>query len=180
VAKSTRVISVVGKKNSGKTTLVVALAQEWSRKRLRVGTIKHGTHPTTIDAEGTDTWKHIHEGHAERALLDGPGGRVLFEQADGETDPLSFVRRFMSDMDVVLVEGFTSSVIPKIEVFRSAAHTAPRYQRDLPNAATWIAIVTDGKDLGVPIPQFRFSDTGLLMTLTAIAWDAAIVLPREA
>jgi molybdopterin-guanine dinucleotide biosynthesis protein B len=176
VAKSTRVISVVGKKNSGKTTLVVALAQEWSRKGLRVGTIKHGSHPATIDAEGTDTWKCINEGHAVRALIDGPGGRALFEQADGESDPLVITRRFMSDLDIIITEGFTDSTIPKIEVFREAEHAKPRYRTDLANASSWVAIVTDGKELDVPVPQFRFSDTGLLMALTAIAWNAALVL----
>lgn len=176
MAKSTRVISVVGKKNSGKTTLVVALAQEWSRKGHRVGTVKHGSHPATLDAEGTDTWKFIKEGHAARALIDGPGGRALFEPTEDQSDPLELIRRFMADMDIVIVEGFTSSAIPKIEVFRHAEHKTPRYDVNLPNADSWIAIVTDGKELNIPVSQFRFSDTGLLMALTAIAWDAAMVL----
>ena len=42
-------ITVVGRKNSGKTTLVVQLAAELRRRGLRVMTIKHGSHNFNID-----------------------------------------------------------------------------------------------------------------------------------
>ena len=38
------IVSIVGKKNSGKTTLTVALAAELKRRGWRVATIKHGHH----------------------------------------------------------------------------------------------------------------------------------------
>lgn len=177
MAKPTRVVSVVGKKNSGKTTLVVALAQEWARKGYHVATIKHGSHPATLDTKGTDTWRHMHEGNARRTLIDAPGGRVMFEPSDQDSsDPVALVRRYMRDMDMVIVEGYTSSDLPKVEVFRAETHEKPRYDESLPNADRWIAIVTDGALLDVTVPHFRFSDTGLLVTLTAIAWDGALVL----
>jgi len=156
--------------------MVVALAQEWTRKGFRVATIKHGSHAATLDTEGTDTWRHMREGHVLRTLIDAPGGRVLFESQEDGADPITLVRRFMSDMDMVIVEGFTDSDLPKVEVFRAAAHEKPRYDPSLPNADRWIAIVTDGAKLDIDVPHFRFSDTGLLMTLTAMAWDCALVL----
>ncbi len=156
--------------------MVVALAQEWTRKGFRVATIKHGSHPATLDAEGSDTWRHMHEGSSLRTLIDAPGGRVLFEPSEDGADPVALVRRFMSDMDMVIVEGFTASDLPKVEVFRAAAHDKPRYDASLPNANRWIAVVTDGAKLDIDVPYFKFSDTGLLMTLTAIAWDGALVL----
>ena len=161
--------------------MVVALAQEWTRKGFRVGTIKHGSHPVTLDTKGTDTWRHMHEGNALRTLLDTPSGRTLFEpQEDApeqeRTDPIDLIRRFMSDMDMVIVEGYTDSDLPKVEVFRAAAHEKPRYDASLPNANRWIAVITDTARLDINVPYFRFSDTGLLVTLTAIAWDGALVL----
>ena len=64
---ATRIISIIGRKNAGKTTLTVALAAELARRGRRVMTIKHGHHPADVDRPGSDTWRHFHEGRAERA-----------------------------------------------------------------------------------------------------------------
>ena len=82
---ATRLISIEGKKNAGKTTLVVALVAELVRRKFRVMTLKHGTHAANLDHEGKDTWRHFHEGKAERVLLEAPGERVVFERTRAET-----------------------------------------------------------------------------------------------
>src|SRR5207247_938004 len=46
---ATRMMSIIGRKNAGKTTLLVALAAELVRRKFRVMTIKHGTHPADTD-----------------------------------------------------------------------------------------------------------------------------------
>jgi len=176
VARTVRVVSVVGKKNCGKTTLIVALAQEFTRRGLRVATVKHGSHPARLDDEGTDTWRHFHEGNADRVALVSPEGRVTFERHLGAVDPMAVVRDVMTDMDVVLVEGFTDASIPRIEVFRSAVHDAPRYHADHPCADQWFAMITDDRAIDVPFPTFRFNDTAWLVAITALAWDHAMQL----
>lgn len=176
MAKNTRVVSVVGKKNCGKTTLIVALAIEFQRKGRRVGTIKHGTHPATIDIEGTDTWKHAHEGSVPRVMLDAPDGRVLFERTDAPADPLDLVRMYFHDEDVVLLEGYTDSPVPKIEVFRGEIHESPHWSPDRANADKWFAMLVDDARIDVPFPKFRFSDTSWLVALSAMAWDNALVV----
>ena len=102
----TRIISVIGRKNAGKTTLMVALASEFVRQGRKVGTLKHGHHPALVDSEGTDTWRHYNEGHAERALIESPGQRVVFERTDRDAEPEALARRYMDGMDIVLAEGF--------------------------------------------------------------------------
>ena len=47
-----RIISVIGRKNAGKTTLTVALAAELVRRGRRVMTIKHGHQPADVDRPG--------------------------------------------------------------------------------------------------------------------------------
>ena len=100
----TRIISVIGRKNAGKTTLVVALASEFTRQRHRVGTIKHGHHPALLDTEGTDTWRHYHEGHARRAMIESPGQRVTFERTEADGDPEDLARRYMAAQQMVYTE----------------------------------------------------------------------------
>lgn len=171
-----RVIAVVGRKNAGKTTLVVALAQEFARRKRRVATIKHGHHPALIDTEGKDTWRHYHEGRAARVLLEGPGQRVVFERTDEESDPLALARRFMADMDIVLVEGFARAALPRIEVYRPSASAELLYAPDREDHARWVAIVTDDPAFEAAVPVIRFLDTSWLTTLASLAWDRALPL----
>ncbi len=174
---ATRVISIIGKKDAGKTSLVVALASEWVKRGRRVATIKHGAHPAEVDKPGTDTYRHYTEGMAERVLMEFPGGRVLFERTpQEEAEPLTLVRRYLGDADIVLVEGYKKAPLPKIEVHRKSRHQEPLFDPASPEAKQWVAMVTDDEMLRVAIPTFRFTDTGWLVTLAQLAWDRAVVV----
>lgn len=173
---ATRVISIVGKKDAGKTSLVVALASEWVKRGRRVATIKHGTHPADVDTAGTDTHRHFNEGMAEKVLMEFPGGRVMFERTKADGEPLALVRRYLGDVDIVIVEGFKKSSLPKIEVHRKSKHEEPLFDPASPDAKQWVAMVTDDEMLRVSIPTFRFTDTGWLVTLAQLAWDRAVAV----
>ena len=174
---ATRMISIVGKKDAGKTTLIVALAAELVRRKFRVMTIKHGTHAADWDQRGKDTWRHRHEGKAERVVLEAPGERVVWERRDQESDPKSLARRYLDGADMVLVEGFSDHALPKIETYRQACGPDPMWSADRPGADLWVAMVTDNAKFRAPFPVFRFSDTAWLVTIANIAWDRALILP---
>ena len=171
-----RLVSVVGRKDAGKTTLTVALAGEFVRRGRRVMTLKHASHPVQPDREGTDSWRHFHEGRAERTLLVAPETRMLLERAPDDTDPMELARRYLAGADIVLVEGFRKAALPKIEVFRKAVAAAPIWEAGLPDADDWIAIVTDGARPDARCPVLRFQDTMWLQFLANLAWDGAKVV----
>jgi molybdopterin-guanine dinucleotide biosynthesis protein B len=173
---ATRIISIIGKKDAGKTSLVVALANELRRK-LRVMTLKHGTHAADMDQQGKDTWRHWNEGRAERVLLEAPGERVLFERTAHEGDPISLAKRYLDGADIVLAEGFSGYPLPKIEVFRTVCGEKPIYDPARDNADQWVAMLTDHPSYRAPFPVFRFSDTSWLVALGNLAWDRARILP---
>jgi molybdopterin-guanine dinucleotide biosynthesis protein MobB len=175
---ATRIISVIGRKNSGKTTLAVALANELVRRGHRVMTIKHGHHPADADRRGSDTWRHFHEGGAERVLIASPQLRVLFERSPDDYDPVGLARRYMQGADIVLTEGYKAAALPKIEVFRRAAAAEPLYQPDAPNASQWVAVITDDPDFRAECTVLHFHDTIWLQLLTNLAWDRALVLEQ--
>lgn len=175
---ATRLISVVGRHNAGKTTLLVALAAEFTRRRHRVMTIKHGTHAATLDVTGKDTWRHLHEGKAERVVLEAAGERVIFERPRAESDPLVLARRYLDGADLILVEGFSGARLPKIEVYRPACGE-PLLNPARHDPADWVAVVTDDADYRAPCPVFRFTDTAWLVTLANLAWDRAKVLTPD-
>jgi len=172
---ATRIVSIIGRQNAGKTTLLVALANELRRRQFRVMTIKHATHQMQLDTEGKDTWRHFQEGRAERVLLEAPGERVLFERTTETGDPVALAEQYLGGADIVLCEGFTSAPIPKIEVSRRVAGP-PIWNGSSEDARHWIAILTDDATFKADLPVFRFSDTSWLVTLGNIAWDRAKIL----
>ncbi|HZA97606.1 MAG TPA: molybdopterin-guanine dinucleotide biosynthesis protein B [Gemmatimonadales bacterium] len=172
----TRIISVIGRKNAGKTTLAVALTSELVRRGHRVMTIKHGHHPAQADRQGSDTWRHFHEGRAERVLIASPNLRVLFERSPDDYDPIGLARRYMQGADIVLTEGYKMAALPKIEVYRRATGAPPLYDPAAANAQEWVAVITDDPDFTADCAVLRFHDTIWLQLLASLAWDRALVL----
>jgi molybdopterin-guanine dinucleotide biosynthesis protein MobB len=170
---STRILSIVGRKNAGKTTLTVALASELARRGRRVMTIKHTHHVPEVDRAGADSSRHFHEGHAERVVLVAPDLRVVFDRGPGEHDPVALARRYLADSDIVLAEGFKDAAIPKIEVFRPSVSGTPLFQPGAPDAALWVALVTDDLDFEAPCRVVRFQDTMWLQLLATLTTEHA-------
>jgi molybdopterin-guanine dinucleotide biosynthesis protein B len=148
------IVTVVGRKNSGKTTLVVRLAAELHRRGHSVMTIKHGAHTFNIDPATTDTYRHFHEGHAASVVMAAPDKFALVQRWSDELGPREIADRYLREGDVVLCEGFKASDLPRIEVFRRVAHPLPLYDENAPNAHLYIAMVTDDPQFRPPIPAF--------------------------
>ena len=163
-------VCIVGRKNSGKTTLTVALAAELRRRGRRVATIKHGHHAFETDEPGRDSWRHFNEGEAEATLMAGTGKIALVMRIDGEPDPARLIRELYAGRgyDVVLIEGWKHGALPKIEVFRRAVHDRPLYDANDPDAATrFVAIVTDDPSLDAGCPVIMLDPAGAHVTRVA-------------
>jgi molybdopterin-guanine dinucleotide biosynthesis protein B len=160
-------ISIVGRKHSGKTTLVVRLVAELVRRGHRVTTIKHGSHTFNLDPAATDTYRHYHEGNADKVAMIAPDKFALVERWSDELAPEEVAARHMADAELVVCEGFTRSALPKIEIFRRQAHDRPLWDPASETAATWRAVVTDADDFHAPMPIFRLSNARWLDELAA-------------
>ena len=158
-------LTVVGRKHSGKTTLVVRLAAELRRRGLRVMTIKHGSHTFNIDPRTTDTYRHYHEGEAERVAMVSPDKFALIVRSAEELAPEAIAERYMGDADLVLCEGFKASGLPRVEIFRKAAHATPLFDPAAANATLYRAIVTDDETFEAPIPVVYLHDDAWLSQL---------------
>jgi molybdopterin-guanine dinucleotide biosynthesis protein MobB len=147
-------VCIIGKKNSGKTTLAVALLAELRRRGLRVASIKHGHHAFETDQPGKDSWRHFNEGGAEATLMAGEGKIALVMRMDGEPDPVQLVRDFYTGRgyDLVLVEGYKAGLFPKIEVFRRAVHERPLFSDAGDAAGSYLAMVTDDASIDTELP----------------------------
>lgn len=153
------VVCVVGKKNSGKTALTVALVAELGRRGRRVMSVKHG-HGFELDRPGTDSWRHRREGGAERVLLVGPEDLALLGGwgPGGERPLRELVDRHLAEADIVVAEGWKSGPEPKVEVYRAAAHPDPLYDPGAPAADTFLAVLTDRGDYRPGLPVHSLDD----------------------
>jgi molybdopterin-guanine dinucleotide biosynthesis protein MobB len=163
VTPSPPVVSVIGRKNSGKTELTVALAAELNRRGRRVMTVKRG-HGFDVDRPGKDSWRHRHEGGVKRTVLAGPGEFAVIgtwpRGEGGRKDPSlkEIVGRYLHDADLVLAEGFKSSDVPRVEAHRLSRDPESLLAARGEDPRRWIALVTDGPDPGLPIPVFTWDD----------------------
>lgn len=111
------VLAVVGTKNTGKTTLVSRLVAAFKKTGLRVATCKHdGGHEFEIDVPNTDTWKHRQAG-ADITLIASRSHMALqlFYEEEPPLDVwLEQLKRLPHPPDLVLVEGWKRSSVPKI------------------------------------------------------------------
>ena len=158
-------VAVIGRKHSGKTTLTVRLSAALHERGHRVMTIKHGSHTFNIDPATTDTYRHFHEGHAERVAMAAPDKFALIARWDAELSPETIASEHMADADIVICEGFKMSVLPKIEVYRVAAHATPLFSDPGSHRGEVMTIVTDVKGLQAPCTVLTFDDEGWLRTL---------------
>lgn len=138
-------VCIVGKSDSGKTTLIEKLVPELSRLGLSVGTIKHDVHGFDIDHPGKDSWRHKRSG-ARLTLISSPTRLALVKDTDHD-HTLDELIGYFDGLDLILTEGYKREDRPKVEVFRPEAHSEPLCRDD----ENLIALVSDAPvDLGVP------------------------------
>lgn len=120
------VISIVGKSNSGKTTLIERIIPHLKAKGYKVGTIKHDAHHFEIDHEGKDTWRMTKSG-ADKVVISSKDKLALVKRLDDEEDLDKIIEWLFEDVDIIITEGYKSHNKPKIEVIRfSEPITAPK------------------------------------------------------
>jgi molybdopterin-guanine dinucleotide biosynthesis protein MobB len=121
---ATPLISIIGKSNSGKTTLIEKLVRELRRRGYRLATIKHHFHmDQSLDTPGKDSYRHAQAG-AERVVLIAPLTTVTFDYPPQPPTPQEIAAQ-LTGFDLVLAEGFKEAGLPAIEVLRAERNTIP-------------------------------------------------------
>lgn len=140
------VLSIVGKSNSGKTTLICGLLPELKRRNIKVATIKHDVHGFDFDKPGKDTWKHAQAG-ADTVVISSPWKMAMIQKVEEELT-LDQVIAKIEGVDLILIEGFKGNPKRKVEIFRSTVHKEPLCTKD----DNLLAFVSDIRpDFDVPV-----------------------------
>ncbi|WP_241963705.1 molybdopterin-guanine dinucleotide biosynthesis protein B [Gordonibacter sp. 28C] len=111
-------LAIVGRHNSGKTTLIEQLIAELVSRGHDVGSVKHHSHVGfDIDYPGKDSYRHRAAGASETVIA-APGQIARIKSVEGEVECSDIVRS-MYGHDIVIVEGYRKSGLPTIEIMRS-------------------------------------------------------------
>ena len=146
-----KVVGFAGFSGSGKTTLVERLIPALKLMGLRVSVAKHAHHDFDIDHPGKDSHRHRQAGAFEVIVASDQRLALLREFEKPATMSVHHLLAELYDgVDWVLVEGFKSSNLPKIEVWRAAVGKPARY----PDDDFIVAIATDSPQ-DLPVATLR-------------------------
>ena len=105
---------------TGKTTLLKQLLPLLRSRDVRVGVIKHAHHDFDIDTPGKDSYE-LRKAGANEMLVASAKRWALMVETEDQGDPVlqDLLHRLdLSNLDLVLVEGFKHERLPKLELHR--------------------------------------------------------------
>jgi molybdopterin-guanine dinucleotide biosynthesis adapter protein len=125
-----KVIGLAGWSGAGKTTLLTRVIPHLLSQGLRVSVIKHAHHSFDVDVPGKDSWVHRQSGAVEVLVSSGKRWALMHELRGASEPRLPELLAKMSQVDLVIVEGFKSEPHHKIEVHRLANGKAMLFPDD--------------------------------------------------
>lgn len=144
-------LTIVGKSGSGKTGVIEKLIAELKARGYRVAAVKHAHQPVELDAEGKDTWRFARAG-SDASVISSPSKLTVFKNASKEPTVEEALEALGEGYDIVILEGFKRSKLPKIEVLRGDLG------KDLVcSPEDLAAVITDG-ELPFDLPKFKSDD----------------------
>lgn len=123
-------LGIYGRSKSGKTTLVESLAGSLTADGFSVATVKHiKQEGFTIDTEDKDTWRHSEAGAGLVVASSDEETSLIVKEGMGIEEITDLIEKNF-DFDVILIEGFKSSTLPKVAVgdIEEAENTIFRFQ----------------------------------------------------
>lgn len=144
---------ISGWSGSGKTTLIELLIPLFRAQGLRVSLIKHTHHGFDVDKPGKDSFRFREAGATEVILAGSARWALMHELREAPQAGLAELLSKLSACDLVLVEGFKSAELPKIEVHRPSVGK-PFFHAEFPNV---VAVASD-EALSVDLPVLDLND----------------------
>ncbi|MFH1231203.1 MAG: molybdopterin-guanine dinucleotide biosynthesis protein B, partial [Planctomycetota bacterium] len=153
-----KIVSIVGKSNSGKTTLLEKIIRKLVKRGYRIGTIKHDVRGFEIDYPGKDSYRHFHSGSKMTMIL-GQDKMAVVKRLEKPLSLRQSIQMFFNDrynsIDFIITEGFKKENNPKIEIVRKKVSSKPicKIRKD-----NLVALVTDMRIKDYAIPQFGINE----------------------
>ncbi len=149
------ILGIVGRSNSGKTTLIERLIPALTRAGYRLATIKHAGHGFDLDTQGKDSWRHKRAG-ADTVIVVSKGSLAMFANIPEELPVTDIRERFVRDaIDLVIAEGWKSEGFPKVVIVRENL-------REVNVSWDGVLAVASEKPISCEVPWFSRDDVDSL------------------
>lgn len=146
-----------GYSGAGKTTLIEQLLPRFTATGLRVSLIKHTHHDFDVDRPGKDSYRHRQAGATEVMLVCEQRWILLHELRERPEPDFAEQLTRLSPCDLVLVEGYKQTPIPKLEVHRYA-NGKPFIWPENPNVVALAQPLADRAGAACPLPRLNLDD----------------------
>jgi molybdopterin-guanine dinucleotide biosynthesis protein B len=127
------------------------LIAELKQRGYRVATVKHDVHGFEIDQPGKDSWRLAQAG-SDSVVITSPKRLALIKRLDREM-ALSEIAAFLTNVDIILTEGYKRGSAAKIEVSRREKG------RELVCASDELVAIVSDHPFDREVPQFGLDDT---------------------
>lgn len=145
------IVSIIGKSNVGKTTLLERLVGELKRRGYRIAVIKHLGRSVELDHPGKDSWRLAQAG-ADAVIASSPEKLVLIKPMEHDATLEELCHFISADFDLILTEGYIQDKAPKIEVHRK------KFGGDLLSSHQQLLAVVTDEPLDISLPQYSTDD----------------------
>ncbi|MBN1954918.1 MAG: molybdopterin-guanine dinucleotide biosynthesis protein B [Anaerolineae bacterium] len=164
-----KVVGVIGYKNSGKTTLIHALARELTGRGYEVSVIKHSSHHMDLPEKDTTT---LREAVKQVGFISPQESAVFWNKSLSLENMIPYL-----EADIVLVEGWKGGkTFPKIVCLREGLDDdGPDPVKDLFDGLAICAVGPAGQVDGLAVPHFERDEVGMIADLVA---EKAFKLPN--
>ncbi len=152
-----KIITITGRSDSGKTTLIERLVKKYTGTGITVSVIKSMKHDFDIDYPGKDSFRYREAGSTATAITNGSKFAIMSRNSEN-LSPLEIAEKYFPDSDVILIEGFKEGTSAKIEVIGESSEDPLYLTND-----TVKLIVTD-KDITTDLPCFKRDDIDGIFT----------------
>lgn len=145
------IVTVIGKSGCGKTTLLEKLVAELKRRGYKLATVKHHSHRGfDIDQPRKDSWRFAQSG-SDHVIIASPDKIASYRKIERELS-LDEIAATVSDVDLILVEGYKQAGKPALEVVRA------ENSRELIEGWEQRFAVAADFPLDLGVPQFSLDD----------------------
>jgi molybdopterin-guanine dinucleotide biosynthesis protein B len=156
---ATHVFGFAGWSGSGKTTLIEQLIPRFNAQGLTVSLVKHAHHEFDLDQPGKDSFRHREAGCREVLVTSAVRWALQHELRGRPELTLKEALQRLSPCDLALVEGFKSSPIAKLEVYRESVGKPLLHPQD----PKIVAVASDGP-LVTALPVLPLRDPDVVAT----------------
>lgn len=149
------IISIVGPFKADRTILIEKLIPRLRSRGYKVATIKQDVHGYDLDTPNKTSWRHSQAG-AQTVIISSPARITMFKKVDKEWSLDALAKEFLSDVDIVIADGFTKEKKPKIKVLLSQAEDENQMWQD--EVFSLIGADTDRGRLQRKVPEFGLEE----------------------